>query len=189
MAFCYWCQCIFGVLLLYPLRQGCGPSFEQTWILINQRCYVVCVWFKLTQKMTSIYYPYYLPLGKGVAIHLRNLHPHDPRMLWAKFGWNWPSSSAELDFWIFLDDWLNQQKHLRLNYHLQLLQEANRDKSLWFFKWICHSNKMIGFTSGIQTNDLTQHGTIEGRDSSGYFITFILFFICSWLIKTNSFNI
>ena len=33
---------------------------------------------------------HYLPLEKGVALHLTNFHQFHPRMLPAKFGWNWP---------------------------------------------------------------------------------------------------
>ena len=34
------CQCIFAISLLTPLGKGRGPSFEQTWILITQGCFV-----------------------------------------------------------------------------------------------------------------------------------------------------
>ena len=34
------CQCIFAISLLSPLRKGRGPSFDQTWILITQECFV-----------------------------------------------------------------------------------------------------------------------------------------------------
>ena len=40
---------------------------------------------------------YYLPLEKGGAL---NLNPPHPRMLCAKFGWNWSSGSGEEDFLI-----------------------------------------------------------------------------------------
>ena len=40
----------------------------------------------------------YLPLEKGGAFIWTNLNPLHPRMLWAKFGWNLPSSSWEEDF-------------------------------------------------------------------------------------------
>ena len=39
----------------------------------------------------------YLPLEKGVALHLSNLNPRHPRMLCAKFSWNWPSGSGEVN--------------------------------------------------------------------------------------------
>ena len=34
------CQCIFAISLLSHLGKGWGPSFEQTWILITQGCFV-----------------------------------------------------------------------------------------------------------------------------------------------------
>ena len=39
---------------------------------------------------------YYLPLEKGVALHLNELESLYP-LLWAKFGWNWPQGSGEED--------------------------------------------------------------------------------------------
>ena len=38
---------------------------------------------------------YNLPLEKGVALHLNKIESPHPRMLCAKFGWNWPSGSVE----------------------------------------------------------------------------------------------
>lgn len=32
-----------------------------------------------------------------MALHLKNLNPHDPGMPCAKFGWNWPIGSGEED--------------------------------------------------------------------------------------------
>ena len=40
----------------------------------------------------------YFTLEKGVAFHWKNFNPHHPRMLCAKFGWNWPGCSEEEDF-------------------------------------------------------------------------------------------
>ena len=37
----------------------------------------------------------YLPLEKSGAFIWTNLNPLHPRMLWPKFGWNWPSGSGE----------------------------------------------------------------------------------------------
>ena len=39
----------------------------------------------------------YLPFEKRVSFIWRNLNPHIPRMLCAKFGWNWPSDSGKED--------------------------------------------------------------------------------------------
>ena len=39
----------------------------------------------------------YLPLEKGGPFIWTNLNPLYPRMLCAKFGWNWPSGSGEED--------------------------------------------------------------------------------------------
>ena len=43
---------------------------------------------------------YYLPMKKGVAFpFVQGSNPLYPRMLFAKFGWIWPSGSIEEDFW------------------------------------------------------------------------------------------
>ena len=44
-------------------------------------------------KISSMYN--YLPLEKGRALHLNKLDSLQPRILCAKFGWNWPSGSRE----------------------------------------------------------------------------------------------
>ena len=99
-------QCIFAISLLSPLRKGRGPIFEQTWILITQNA--VCqVWLKLALwflrgrflRFVNVFsiFPYDLPLEKGVALPWTNLNLHHPRLLCAKFGWNWPSGSGEED--------------------------------------------------------------------------------------------
>jgi hypothetical protein len=38
---------------------------------------------------------YFLPLGKGVPLHLNNSNPLTLRMICANFGYNWPSGSGE----------------------------------------------------------------------------------------------
>ena len=40
-------------------------------------------------------FPYYLPLEKGRAFHLKNLKSLQPKIFCAKFGWNWPSGCGE----------------------------------------------------------------------------------------------
>ena len=42
-----------------------------------------------------LHFLYYLPLEKGGPFIWTNLNPLHPRMLCAKFGWNWPSGSGE----------------------------------------------------------------------------------------------
>ena len=58
------------------------------------------VWLKLAQWFwrsrflnflnAFLLFHHYLPLEKGVALHLTNFHQFHPTMLRAKFGWNWP---------------------------------------------------------------------------------------------------
>ena len=44
-----------------------------------------------------------LPLRKVMNLH-SNLNSHYPRLLWAKFGWNWPSGSGIKFFKHFVND-------------------------------------------------------------------------------------
>ena len=62
-------------------------------------------WFRGSQEedffdFVNVFFVFrnYLPLEQGRALHLKkNLNPLYPRMLCAKFGWNWPSGSGEED--------------------------------------------------------------------------------------------
>ena len=66
------------------------------------------VWLKLAQwfwrrrflKIVNVFslFRNYFPLEKRRAIHLKNLNSLHLRMIYAKFGWNWPSGSREEDF-------------------------------------------------------------------------------------------
>ena len=40
---CTSSQCIFTTSQLSPLWEGCGPSFDQTWIPLIQECFVPCL--------------------------------------------------------------------------------------------------------------------------------------------------
>ena len=78
-------------------------------------------WLKLTQwfwrsrflNFVNVFLLFhnYLPLDKGVAILLYKLNPLHPRMVCAKFGWNWPNGFREKKFGfrqcIFAISWLS----------------------------------------------------------------------------------
>ena len=94
----------FTILLLSPLRERRGPSFEQAWFPSIQG--VLCyVWFKLARWFWSkilkntfniiLHFRYYHPLEKGVTLHLNKLESLYQRMHCAMFGWIWPSGSGE----------------------------------------------------------------------------------------------
>ena len=72
----------FTISLLSPLWEGCGPSFEKSWIFSTQGCFVqslveidVVVLNKKILKNFNIIllFCYYLPLEKGMAFHLNKL--------------------------------------------------------------------------------------------------------------------
>ena len=68
-------------ILLSPLRKEHGPSFEQKWIPITQGCFVPIKFVKIGPvvlrrrflKIVNVFspYSYYLPLEKGLALHLK----------------------------------------------------------------------------------------------------------------------
>ena len=52
-------------------------------------------------KISSMYFRYFIIIflwKRAGPFIWTNLNPLYPRMLWAKFGWNWPSGSGEEDF-------------------------------------------------------------------------------------------
>ena len=58
-------QCIFAILILYPLRKACGPSFEQTWIPFTQGVWLkLALWF-LRRRQCMFAISLLSPLGKG----------------------------------------------------------------------------------------------------------------------------
>ena len=53
--------------------------------------------------ISSMYFRYFIintPWKRAGSFIWTNLNPPHPRMLCAKFGWNWLSGSGEVDFWI-----------------------------------------------------------------------------------------
>ena len=77
----------FAISLLSPLGKGHGPSFEQIWIPITQGCFVPSMVkigqvvlekkiFKFINAFSQFHN--YLPLEKGVALHLNKLEFPSP---------------------------------------------------------------------------------------------------------------
>ena len=92
---------------LFTLRKLNGSSFKQTWIPFTQGCFVpnlVEIGLVPLEKkiflISSMYFRYFgiiSPWKNAVPFIWINLNPHHPRMLCAKFGWNWPCGSGEED--------------------------------------------------------------------------------------------
>ena len=83
-------QWIFAISLLSPLGKGLGPLFVKN--LNNWRKFLNFVnVFSLFRK--------YFPLENEWPFIWTNLFPLYTRMLWAKFGYNWPSGSWEEVSW------------------------------------------------------------------------------------------
>ena len=92
---------------------GCSKSFKQGGTLHlskiefpSSKDALRQVWLKLAQWFWRRFLNFvnvfslirnYLPLEKGVALYWKNLNPHYPKMLCAKFRWNWLSGSGEED--------------------------------------------------------------------------------------------
>ena len=85
-----------------------GSSFEQTWIPFTQGCFVLrlveigpVVLEKNILKFRKVYFHYIViisPWQRAGPFIWTNLNPLPPRMLCAKFWWNWLSGSREGDF-------------------------------------------------------------------------------------------
>ena len=92
---------------LFTLWEFTFSSFEETWIPFIQEWFVL----RLVEigsfgsggedfKISSMYFHYFVIIspwkraGPFIWTNLNHLHP---RMLCAKFGWNWPSVSGEED--------------------------------------------------------------------------------------------
>ena len=64
---------------------------------------VLCqVWLKLAQLFWRRFFKIslfrnFLPVKKGVVLNLNKLESSRPSLLCAKFGWNWPCGSGEVD--------------------------------------------------------------------------------------------
>ena len=81
-------------------------SFEQTWIIFTQGCFVeglVEIGLVVLEKffqILSMYFCYFIIIspwkrvGPFIWTNFNSLHP---RKLCTKFGWNWPSGSGEED--------------------------------------------------------------------------------------------
>ena len=65
-------QCYYAILLLYPLRKGCDPSFKYALFPSREKA-LWQVWIKLAQCFMSMYFRTYLPFKEGVAVHLHTL--------------------------------------------------------------------------------------------------------------------
>ena len=84
--------------------------FEQNWIPFTQGCFVPSlveigsvVLEKKISLISTMYFHYFViisPWKRAGPFIWTNLYPLHPRMLCAKFGWNWLSGSGEEDFWI-----------------------------------------------------------------------------------------
>ena len=82
-----------------------GSLFEQTWITFNQRSFVPqlveigqVVLEEIIFLILSMHFRYFIiisPWKRAGPFIFTNLNILHPRMLCAKFGWNWPSGSEE----------------------------------------------------------------------------------------------
>ena len=73
---------------------------------INTYDYIITLIKRTKERFlnfSSMYFHYFIiisPWKRAGPFIWTNLNPLHPRMLWAKFGWNWPCGSGEEDFLI-----------------------------------------------------------------------------------------
>ena len=102
------CQCIFAILLLSPLRKGMALHLNK--LKSPSPKDALCqVWLKLAQwflrfwrrflKFVNVFslIPYYLPLEKGVVLHLKKFESPSPK-------------EALCQIWLQLDQWFLRRK-------------------------------------------------------------------------------
>ena len=107
-----------------------------------------------------------------------NLSPHHPRMLCAKFGWNWPSGSGEEDFLDFINVFLLIGNYLPLekggSFHLNKLESPSLKEALcqiwlklaqWFWRrrWKCEKLTTTTKTTTATTTTTTTTTTDKGQ--------------------------
>ena len=97
-------ECIFAFFYYLPLEKDVGLQFQQSWIHVIQGCFLpslveidpVVLEKKILNLVNVILlfrnYPY---RKRAWPIIWINLNFHHPRMLSAKFGWNWHRYSGE----------------------------------------------------------------------------------------------
>jgi hypothetical protein len=80
-----------------------GPWFKETWIYIISESFHVNMTYSGSVVLEKIFkwtHPIfafcdYLPFEKDLALYLKNLEFLYPRMIYAKFDWNWLAGSGE----------------------------------------------------------------------------------------------
>ena len=117
----------------------------------------------------SMYFPYFViisPWKKAGPFIWTNLNPLHPRMLCAKFGWNWPSGSGEEDFlisslyfryFLIISPWKRAGPFIWTNLN-PLHPRMLCAKWFWRRRWQCEK-----FTDG-RTDRRTDGQTDDGRE-------------------------
>ena len=131
---------IFGISWLPPLEKGHGPSLEQTGILITQGCFMPSlveigqvVLERKIFKFPLCIFPNYLPWKRVGPFICTNLNSLYPRMLCAKFGWNWSSGSGEkMKMWKVYN-YANDNNRQRTNFDQKKLTWAFSSNHKTFF--------------------------------------------------------
>ena len=89
----------------------------------------------------------YLPLEKSGPFIWTNLNSFHPRMLCAKFGWNWPSGS-----WEEVKNRKSLQTDWRTDRKTDAEWKATRNVHLRFeFRWAKKDGKLLQYTFNVKT--------------------------------------
>ena len=89
-------NCNFVKFVIYLPLKSVWPFIWTNLNPLHQRMH--CARFLNFIIIISLYRNY-LPLEKDVAIHWPILNSLHPSLLWAKFGWNYPSDSWDMNMW------------------------------------------------------------------------------------------
>ena len=103
----------------------CGSGEEDFLISSMYFCYIIIIspWKRA---------------GPFVWTFEQNLNPLHPRMLWAKFGWNWPCRSGEEDFLI-------SSRHFwrKVYDNTTTTDKFWSEKLTWVFLWLMWAKKNV----------------------------------------------
>ena len=86
---------LFENLMVPNLNKLESPSSKVSLCQVSLK---LAKWFSNFINHVFLLFRNYLPLEKGMVLHLNNLNSLYPKMLCAKFGWNWSSGFGKKTF-------------------------------------------------------------------------------------------
>ena len=130
--------CIIAILLSSLLWKGWGPLFKQTWIPFTKECFVPNLGWNcpsgsakedLKKNLSMSFWYFIIYMYVSLAHHLNKFKSPHPRIICAKFDWNWPSGSGEKN-WKYAAGKMDR----RTDDRQQAMRKAHWSFQLWLAK-------------------------------------------------------